>query len=51
MELSYKKELEENELTEVYSTDTIGEETFNDVSCWILELNAIIDDTAYQTKK
>lgn len=50
-DISYEDMMEENELTEVYSAETIGEENFNDVGCWILELTAIIDDAAYQTKK
>lgn len=50
-DISYEDMMEENELTEVYTAETIGEENFNDVSCWVLELTANTDDIAYQTKK
>ena len=50
-DISYEDMMEENELTEIYSAETIGEENFNDVSCWILELTAITNDAAYQAKK
>ena len=50
-DISYEDMMEENELTEIYTAQTVGEENFNDVSCWKLELTAITDDAAYQTKK
>ena len=50
-DISYEDMMEENELTEVYNAETIGEEIFNDVNCWKLELTAIVDDAPYQTKK
>ncbi len=50
-DISYEDMMEENELTEIYTAQTVGEESFNDVSCWKLELTAITDDAAYQTKK
>jgi len=50
-DISYEDMMEENELSEIYSAETIGEENFNDVECWVLELTAITDDAAYQTKK
>ncbi|MDA3813817.1 MAG: outer membrane lipoprotein-sorting protein, partial [Candidatus Cloacimonetes bacterium] len=50
-DISYEDMMEENELSEVYSAKTIGEKNFYDVDCWVLELTAITDDAAYQTKK
>ena len=50
-DISYEDMMEENELTEIYTAQTVGEENFNDVSCWKLVLTAITDDAAYQTKK
>jgi len=50
-DISYEDMMEENELTQIYTAKTIGEENFNDVSCWKLELTAITDDAAYQIKK
>jgi len=50
-DISYEDMMEENELTEIYTAETVGEENFNDISCWKLELTAITDDAAYQTKK
>ena len=50
-DISYEDMMEENELTEIYTAITTGEENYNDVSCWKLELTAITDDAAYQTKK
>jgi len=50
-DISYEDMMEENELTEVYSAETIGEEIFNDVDCWKLELTAIVDEAPYHVKK
>ncbi len=50
-DISYEDMMEENELIEVYSAVTTGEEIVNDVSCWRLELTAITDDVPYRTKK
>ncbi|MBT4331694.1 MAG: outer membrane lipoprotein-sorting protein, partial [Candidatus Cloacimonetes bacterium] len=50
-DISYEDMMEENELTETYFAETVGEEIFNDVSCWKLELTAITDDAPYKTKK
>jgi len=50
-DISYEDMMEENELTEVYSAVTTGEEIFNDVNCWKLELTAIVEDAPYNTKK
>ncbi|MEA2096557.1 MAG: outer membrane lipoprotein-sorting protein [Candidatus Cloacimonadota bacterium] len=50
-DISYEDMMEDNELTEIYTATTIGEEIFNKNDCWILELLATISDAAYQTKK
>lgn len=50
-DISYEDMMEENELAQIYSAITIGEEVYNDEDCWVLELTAIVDDAAYHTKK
>jgi len=50
-DVSYEDMMEENELTEIYSAETLGEEIYNDENCWLLELTAITDDAPYHTKK
>jgi outer membrane lipoprotein-sorting protein len=50
-DLSYEDLMEERELTEIYDSEIVGEENINDRKCWVLELNAKVEDASYQKRK
>lgn len=50
-DLSYEDMMEDRKLLEVYDAIVVGEEDVDGKSCWVLELNAKVDDAAYQSRK
>jgi outer membrane lipoprotein-sorting protein len=50
-DLSYEDMMDDTKMSEAYDAVVIGEETYQDRSCWIVELNAITPDVSYQLRK
>ncbi|ADR22593.1 outer membrane lipoprotein-sorting protein [Marivirga tractuosa] len=50
-DLSYEDMMEDRELKEIYEATIVGEEKIGDRTCYVLELNAIVEDVSYQTRK
>lgn len=50
-DLSYEDMMEDRKLTDIYDAEVIGEETLQDRACYILELNANVEDVAYHKRK
>lgn len=50
-DLSYEDMMEDRKLLEVYEAIVIAEEDIDGKSCWVLELNAKVDDATYQSRK
>jgi outer membrane lipoprotein-sorting protein len=50
-DLSYEDFMDNRRLAEMYSAELVGEETFNDRKCWVLELSAVEKDVAYHSRK
>jgi len=50
-DMSYEDMMEDRKLKDVYDATVTGEETVDGRDCWILELNAIVEDVAYEKMK
>ena len=50
-DISYQDMMEETKLSESYYAKIIGEESLQDRKCWIIELNARVDDVNYDKMK
>ena len=50
-DLSYEDMMEDRLLTEIYDAKIIGSEEYDERMCWVLELNAIVDDASYDQRK
>jgi outer membrane lipoprotein-sorting protein len=50
-DLSYEDMMEDPKLQNLYNASVIGEDTLLQRSCWILELQAKIQDVAYHSRK
>ncbi|MFC1887277.1 outer membrane lipoprotein-sorting protein [Candidatus Cloacimonadota bacterium] len=50
-DLSYEDFLEEHELTKMYNAEVVAEEIIFERDCWVLDLNAKMDDIAYYSRK
>ncbi len=50
-DLSYEDMMEDRELTDVYDAKVVGEENYDGRKCWVLELNAIVNDASYEKRK
>lgn len=50
-DLSYEDMMEDRKLQDVYEAKIIGEENIDGNICWIMELNSIVDDLAYDSQK
>jgi outer membrane lipoprotein-sorting protein len=50
-DISYEDFMENPELTEVYDSEVIGEEEFEDRPCYVLELTAVQEKVAYFSRK
>ena len=50
-DMSYEDMMEDRKLLDIYDAKVIGEEDIDGESCWVLELNAKVDDASYQSRK
>lgn len=50
-DLSYEDMMEDRKLLDIYDAKIMGEEAIEEKNCWVLELNAKVDDAAYQKRK
>ena len=50
-DLSYEDMMDDPDLTSHYDPAVIGEEELDGRECWILQLNALTDEEAYQVRK
>jgi outer membrane lipoprotein-sorting protein len=50
-DLSYEDMMEDKKLSDVYDAAVVGSETIGESDCWIVEMNAIVEDVAYQMRK
>ncbi|WKK76304.1 outer membrane lipoprotein-sorting protein [Marivirga salinae] len=50
-DLSYEDLMEDRQLTDIYDAQITGEEVIDNRKCWILELNATVEDASYQKRK
>lgn len=50
-DLSYEDMMEDPELLNLYQANVIGEETFLDRPCWVLELTAKVEEISYFSRK
>jgi len=50
-DLSYEDMMDDTEMSEDYDAVVIGEETYQERLCWIVELNATSPDVSYQLRK
>ncbi len=50
-DLSYEDMMEDPDLTSHYNPEVIGEEELDSRKCWVLQLNALTDEEAYQVRK
>jgi outer membrane lipoprotein-sorting protein len=50
-DLSYEDMMDDSKMSEDYDAVVIGEETYQDRACWVVELNASNPDVTYQIRK
>ena len=50
-DLSYEDMMDDKKLSDVYDAAVVGSETIGETDCWIVEMNAIVEDVAYQMRK
>ncbi len=50
-DMSYEDMMEDRKMKDVYDATVTGEETVDGRKCWILELNAKVEDVAYEKMK
>jgi len=50
-DLSYEDMMDDKKLSDVYDAAVEGSETIGETECWIVEMNAIVEDVAYQMRK
>lgn len=50
-DLSYEDLMEDTRLSNLYKSEVVGEEDYQDRPCWILQLTAKNVDVAYHTRK
>lgn len=50
-DLSYEDLMEDRELTDIYDAKIIGQETVDSRKCYVLELEATVEDASYQKRK
>ena len=50
-DLSYEDMMEDPELVRMYEAEVVGEETYAERPCWVLQLTARTSDVAYQSRK
>lgn len=50
-DLSYEDMMDDPNLTNKYDAIVVGSETYRDTDCWIVEMQAKVEDVAYQMRK
>lgn len=50
-DLSYEDLMEDRKLIDIYDAKITGEEVIDSRKCWVLELNATVEDASYQKRK
>jgi outer membrane lipoprotein-sorting protein len=50
-DLSYEDLMEDRKLTDIYNAQITGEEVIESRKCWVLVLNATVEDASYQKRK
>lgn len=50
-DLSYEDMMEDKKLEKLYDAAVVGTDTIDNISCWVLELNANTKDIAYDIRK
>ncbi len=50
-DLSYEDMMDDATYQDNYSAEVIGEETFREIKCWVIQLEAKTDDVTYQVRK
>ena len=50
-DLSYEDMMDDKKLSDIYDAAVVGSETIGETDCWIVEMNAIVEDVAYQMRK
>jgi outer membrane lipoprotein-sorting protein len=50
-DLSYEDMMDDKKLSDVYDAAVVGSETIGETDCWIVEMNAVVEDVAYQMRK
>ncbi len=50
-DFSYEDMMEDRSLTDTYSAEVLGSESFLDRDCWVLKLTAKVEDIAYHSRK
>ncbi len=50
-DLSYEDMMDDPNLTSKYDAVVVGSESFNNTECWIVEMQAKVEDVAYQMRK
>lgn len=49
-DLSYEDMMEDRKLTDIYDAKVILEEDYENRRCWVVEMNAIVEDVSYQKR-
>ena len=50
-DLSYEDMMDDKKLSDIYDAAVVGSETIGETDCWVVEMNAIVEDVAYQMRK
>ncbi len=50
-DMSYEDMMDDRKLLDVYEAKRVGQEEFNGRQCYLVELNAIVEDVAYYSQK
>ena len=50
-DLSYEDLMEDSRLSSIYTAEIVGEESFNDRKCWVLNLEAKVENIAYHSRR
>jgi len=50
-DLSYEDMTENQDFYSIYDANVIGEEIYNDRPCWVVQMDATVEDVAYHKRK
>lgn len=50
-DMSYEDMMEDRKMSDVYNAEVVAEKTIDERDCWVLELNAKVEDVAYERMK